>query len=339
MQTRKHALEDPPVTPSSELSNLGSPALIEPSMLHLPTPESYTSVSSPTTSSHSPPPKKQRTRRNAKTDEEKAARAEERALRNRKAAQDSRDRRKRQHEILEIENQRLQKENDMLKQRLDMLEGRITSMEGSQVDMNDGVDEEVGSDFVQTHYPAVVMSYDQPCHTISLPSISPRSSQRPMMPSLRSNTSKKISTHLSISMVSHKTSYSTNLCNFPRPRQVTYSPRITMWEKLLFESYATFDSLNTGSLENGAEIKTEAFFGNVFVSDKAAVTMGGDVDRFGLVFMSLRLVGLLGDNEDGCAGDGIIYRWNTLIVHITSLICPFDFKLVLNTKDGSLHSG
>jgi hypothetical protein len=311
MQTRKHGLEDPPVTPSSELSNTDSSAIIEPSMLHLPTPESYTSVSSPTISSDSPPPKKQRTRRNAKTDEEKAARAEERALRNRKAAQDSRDRRKRQHEILEIENERLQKENDMLKQRLDMLEGRITSMEGSQVE-----DEEVGSDFVQTHCPAVVMSYDQPCHTISLPSISPRSSQRPMMSTLHSNTSKKISTPISISMVSHKTFYLTNLCNFPKPRQVTCSLRITLSEKLLFESYATFDSLNTGSLENGAEIKMEASFGSLFVSDKGAVAVCGDADRFGLV-------GFTGDNEDGCAGDGIIYRWNTLIVHITSLICPF----------------
>jgi hypothetical protein len=328
MQTRKHSLEDPPVTPSSELSNIDATSIIEPSMLHLPTPESYTSVSSPTNSSYSPPTKKQRTRRNAKTDEEKAARAEERALRNRKAAQDSRDRRKRQHEILEIENQRLQKENDMLKQRLDMLEGRITSMEGSQVDVKGGVkDEEVGSDFVQTHCPAVVMSYDQPCHTISLPSpmiprktslpsISPRSFRRPIMPTLSSNASKKISTRISISMVSHKTSYSMNLCNFPIPQQVTYSSRITLSEKLLSESCATFDSLNTGSLENGAEIKMEASFGNVFVSDKNAVAVCGDVDRFGLV-------GLPGDNEDGCAGDGYIYRWNALIVHITSLICAF----------------
>ena len=327
MQTRKHSLEDPPVTPSSELSNIDASAIIEPSMLHLPTPESYTSVSSPTTSNYSPPTKKQRTRRNAKTDEEKAARAEERALRNRKAAQDSRDRRKRQHEILEIENQRLQKENEMLKQRLDMLEGRITSMEGSQVDVNGGVeDREFGSDFVQTHCPAVVMSYDQPCHTISLPSpMTPRtslpsillhSSRHPIMPTLSSNASKKIST--SISMVSHKTSYSTNLCNFPIPQQVTYSSRITLSEKLLFESCATLDSLNTGSLENGAEIKIEASFGNVFVSDKGIVAMCGDVDRFGLVF--LRLVGLPGDNEDGCAGEGTIYRWNTLMVNITSLI-------------------
>jgi hypothetical protein len=335
MQTRKHSLEDPPVTPSSSaLSNLDVSSIIEPSMLHLPTPESYSSsVSSPTASHYSPPAKKQRTRRNAKTEEEKAERAEERALRNRKAAQDSRDRRKRQHEVLEKENLRLHKENETLKQRLDILEGRIIGMEGSQVmDGNSEVtDGEVGSDFVQTHYPAVVMSYDLLCHTISLPSpprkprtslpsISLRSSRRPIMPTFSSNVSQ---TSTSFSMASPRKFYSTNLCNFPISQRVTYSSWIMQSGKLLFESRATFDSLNTGSLEIGAKMKMEASFGRVSLSDKGAIAIRGDLYRFALEFLSL---GLLVGNEGGCTGDGIINRWNTLIVDIILLIHVLEFK-------------
>jgi Basic region leucine zipper len=315
MQTRKRSFEETPATPSSEI-DFADVASIEPSMLHLPTPESYTSsVSSPSVSECSRPQKKQRTRRNAKTEEEKTARAEERAVRNRKAAQESRDRRKRQYDLLEVENTQLRKENELLKQRLDALEGRITTMEVSgEMEGKDIGEAEVGSDFVQTHYPAVVMSYDQQCHTISLPpptvprrtspnSISRRSYLRPTFPDI--NTHKRKST--GYSTVSTTMFNLKNLCSFPICRQVTFPSRIMELEKLASKSCATSESLNTGSLDFGAEMKMEFFFGDVFLFSEGAVFTGGNAYWFELAFV--RLVELLADNEEDWAEFDSIYRW------------------------------
>jgi hypothetical protein len=328
MQTRKRSFEEIPATPPSE-TDVADVASIEPSMLHLPTPESYaSSVSSPSVSECSPPQKKQRTRRNAKTEEEKATRAEERAVRNRKAAQESRDRRKRQYEILESENAQLRQENELLKKRLDALEGRITTME--VLDGMEGKETgevEVGSDFVQTHYPAVVMSYDQQCHTISLPpppsprrtfpnSISRRFYLHPTFPDI--NIHKRKST--GYSTVSRTIFNLKNLCSFPMCRRVTFPSRIMKLERLASKSCATFESLNTGSLDFGAEMKMFFIFGDVFVIDEGAVFTSGNAYWFELAFV--RFVGLLADNEEDWAGFDSIYRRKYSGCNIKVIILP-----------------
>jgi len=74
-------------------------------------------------------PAAKRTKRKARTEEEKEARQHERVMRNRRAAQESRDRKKRQFEALEEENRLLQEERDQLKQRIGTLELRLTRFE------------------------------------------------------------------------------------------------------------------------------------------------------------------------------------------------------------------
>lgn len=130
-----------PLSPSSNVSDPSTPLttfpysitphLVSPSQLILsdivvkrPCPSSPASSMS---SSVEPAPKK--TKRKARTDEEKEARANERIMRNRRAAQESRDRKKRQFEALEEENQHLQEERDQLKKRIETLELRLQQFE------------------------------------------------------------------------------------------------------------------------------------------------------------------------------------------------------------------
>jgi len=183
MHTRKRSLEEaaksPPPTPPTNASAFSfneNNSVIEPSMLRLLTPESTASPpSTPGTCQdldqvdEERPKKKQRSRRNAKTEEEKKARAEERALRNRRAAQESRDRKRQLFEALEKDNERLRMENLLLKEKLASLECRVTIMESTDSvvsggDMIPPVKEEVGekNEIAQAHYPAVSSDFVLP---------------------------------------------------------------------------------------------------------------------------------------------------------------------------------
>jgi len=255
-----------------------------------------------------PPQKKQRTRRNAKTDEEKQARSEERAKRNRRAAQESRDRKKKQLEHLEKDNERLRQENDLLMSRMELLESRMKRLEQhglGQEEVKQEVDE-----IVQAHYPAVVMSLGQQCQTISSPP--PRQTQR-LSQKLHSSTSILTRSLLSnqacrrmCSRLKQKQSQRlqttllplTNLCSFLQHQWMISSLRIS-YLNVCTNSCATFDSLNTGSLENGAEkgktlLAYESEFGGLFM------VMNGIVSRF----LSMEIyMGLLGT----WAGDSGIF--------------------------------
>jgi hypothetical protein len=249
-----------------------------------------------------PPQKKQRTRRNAKTDEEKQARSEERAQRNRRAAQESRDRKKKQLEHLEKDNERLRQENDLLMSRMELLESRMKRLEQhglGQEEVKQEVDE-----IVQAHYPAVVMSLGQQCQTISSPP--PRQTQR-LSQKLHSSTSILTRSLLSnqacrrmCSRLKQKQSQRlqttllplTNLCSFLQHQWMISSLRIS-YLNVCTNSCATFDSLNTGSLEIGAEkgkslLACESEFGGLFM----VMVMSEIVSRF--LSMEIYYMGLLG---------------------------------------------
>ena len=125
-----------PSTPLTTFPYSITPHLVSPSQLILsdlvvvkrPCPSSP--AESSMSSSVEPTPKK--TKRKARTEEEKEARANERIMRNRRAAQESRDRKKRQFEALEEENRHLQEERDQLKERIDRLELRLQQLESDQ---------------------------------------------------------------------------------------------------------------------------------------------------------------------------------------------------------------
>jgi bZIP transcription factor len=309
MQTRKRALEVifVPASPGLDIPESSpQPSFIQPSMLHLPTPESFVSSPPPTPSNitdsiSDQPNKKQRTRRNAKTEEEKAARAEERAERNRKAAKESRDRKKDLYNTLEQENERLRTENQMLRERMQSLEERFAIMEVSEVKQQYG-DGEMQIDFGQTHCPAAVMSHDQQCHpiSISLPSQNTRCSQKSRNPSLSISdafnpTPVKRSTRSTSQTLTPQRSTSRRSLNLPNKTSITFSPqslchtstgqrenlspRLPTSMRLLFDSCATLDGLNASSLDRGAEIISQASFGEVSVADKRFLLTGADVEH------------------------------------------------------------
>jgi len=316
MQTRKRAMQEftfsfPP-TPGLETQTSTSPqppTMVQPSMLHLLTPESSV-PSEPSTPSYlnsletDPPKKKQRTRRNAKTEEEKLARAEERAVRNRRAAQESRDRKKKLYDVLEQENERLLAENQHLRERMQRLEERFAGIEDMEVkDVKEEVEQVEGggeNELARTH-PAVVLSLDQQCRASS--SVSPpsqissyntistsfRRNSIPRLPFTTTPRSNNLTTKTSnttkatkrtkrtppnTSMYS-RTSSPTTSTRSPEC-QKTFSPQMTSSMELLFDSCATFDSLNTGSLDRGAEMTSEASFGEVSMADESFLLTGAD---------------------------------------------------------------
>ena len=153
-------------------------------------------------------------------------------MRNRRAAQESRDRKKRQFELLEEENRRLQEENQRMKRRIEQLESQQIQL---QLPMSPEliVKEEFSSpeSFESTFHPAVMESKnDQQCLSISLKNSYSLMNYQFWM-SLRMNLHPLFSTLFSlmirISLMHHK-------------GMLAYSP-------------ATFNSLNTGSLFTGAE--------------------------------------------------------------------------------------
>ena len=268
MQTRKRSLEES--TAISTFSEEPS-ATVEPSLLQFPTPPASTSSvpSTPTPSSDSSqtddrPMKKQRGRRNARTEEEKKARAEERALRNRRAAQESRDRKKKQFELMENENRGLLEENKLLKEKLAALEGKLSALE--QLESEELVEKseeeqvlEVTNDFATTHYPAEVMFHDLQCQAISQfrPLLSRISISPPfsITPSILSSREKKILNSCSPipirrrKAVASLTSLSTLII-----QRTSSSPQSTTLQQLSSEFRATLDGLNTGSPDCGAEM-------------------------------------------------------------------------------------
>jgi hypothetical protein len=265
--------------------------------------------------------KKQRTRRNAKTEQEKQTRADERALRNRRAAQESRDRRKKQLEHLEGDNEQLRTENESLRKRLELLESRVNGMAQELVqEVKPEVDE-----IVPTHYPAVVMSLDQQCQTISsspLLQTQPSSQKRPsstsiLKLSLRSNRLySQMLNKLNLSNSQTICPPLTNLRNFLLLQWMISSLRISC-PSACIDSCATFESLNTGSLDIGAALKSNSFSGYESVSDDYSVGMDGVVFR--LWFMGLIEV------QDSCASLGSMLIYGNVIsvqlLHFEFLIC------------------
>jgi bZIP transcription factor len=312
MQTRKRAMQEFtfsfPTTPGLEIQTSASPqppTMVQPSMLHLPTPESFVS-SEPSTPSYldpldtEQPKKKQRTRRNAKTEEEKVARAEERAVRNRRAAQESRDRKKKLYDVLELENERLRAENKHLRERMQRLEERFAGVEDMEVkEVKLEVEGGEGDELARTH-PAVVLSLDQQCRAGLVSPPSQISSCNRISTSFCRNPSPRypsLSTPLSTSPTTKtfnttKTSNTTKMTPPNTPTytrnsspttstrspecQKTFSPQMESLTDLLFDSCATFDSLNMGSLDRGAEMTTEASLGEVSMADESFLLTGAD---------------------------------------------------------------
>lgn len=270
MHTRKRSIDQ-----ASEAASV-----VEPSQLLLLTPQSQASPSPvPSTPQPSSSHKKQRTRRNAKTEEEKQARADERALRNRRAAQESRDRRKKQLEQLETDNERLRAENDSLRNRLEILESQVNGMaQELEQDPKREVEE-----IVPTHYPAVVMSLDPQCQTISSPPLrqmptTPPSSTSTSTLSLRSKRSHN--QMLNQSNPSNSQTICLSLTNLPFClRQWMISSLRISCPTACIDFCATFESLNTGSLDIGAGLKCNSVSGCESVSDGYSVEMDGVVFR------------------------------------------------------------
>jgi hypothetical protein len=315
MQTRKRAMQEftfsfPP-TPGLETQTSTSPqppTMVQPSMLHLLTPESSVSSEPPTPSyldslETDQPKKKQRTRRNAKTEEEKIVRAEERAVRNRRAAQESRDRKKKLYDVLEQENERLLAENQHLRERMQRLEERFAGIEDMEVKEVKEVKEEVeevegdGEDELARTHPAVVLSLDQQCRASSLSPTSKISSHNSISTSFRRNPVRRYpspSTSRSNNLTSNTTkttkrtkrtppntsmysriSSPTTSTHSPECQKI-FSPQMTSSTEFLFDSCATFDSLNIGSLDRGAEMTTEASFGEVSLADESFLLTSAD---------------------------------------------------------------
>jgi len=260
MQTRKRSLEE--VFPNNFDVQLTS-TLVEPSMLHFPTPESCTSAPSTPAGtkdsgdSDGPAFKKQRKRNKPKSPDDLKSREDERAAKNRRAAQESRDRKRQHYETLEGDNERLRLENQSLKERLESLEGRMEKLESQDT----CVEETKEEDPAQTHCPAVVMSHDQQCQAGSLRPFQPtitRTAPSIFCPSFLNHTnppsqSKRISTFFSTSqtLTIHPNSTTTStslLLHLSRLSLLQTSSR----------SCATLDSLNSGSLDSGAKLWVSA---------------------------------------------------------------------------------
>jgi hypothetical protein len=135
---------------------------------------------SPSPSASAEPPAK-KVKRKARTEEEKEVRAHERTMRNRRAAQESRDRKKRQFEVLEEENKRLLEENQQMKRRIELLEQRHQLFTITTPPTDDDVvivkseeEEETAGIFSSKsfestfHSAAMKFNKDQQCHSISL---------------------------------------------------------------------------------------------------------------------------------------------------------------------------
>ena len=152
-------------------------------------------------------------------------------------------------------------------------------------------------EIVQAHYPAVVMSSGQQCQTISSPP--PRQTRQPSQkllsstltsrPSLLSNqTCKQTSSPLERKQPQIFL-HSTNSCNFLQSQWMTLFSRNSCLNACT-DSCATFESLNTGSLEIGAERKRLSFWWYESVFCGLSVVMKAIL--FGLLRMEL-LMGLL----------------------------------------------
>jgi Basic region leucine zipper len=265
MYTRKRALAESlgQTTHQNPSSVNVDSSTVEPSLLQLASPPASLASSLPNSPTPEPSddghqPKKQRIRRNAKTEEEKKARAEERALRNRRAAQESRDRRRKQFEHMESENKELMTENLLLKEKLATLESKLSLLEQAESDeilaVNDinsqGAEAEDG--IATTHYPAVIMYQDQLCQAI--PSLLHPSSTPSLISTYQAN---QTISHISLDPVQstirrkQSAAHSTNFW-ISTVQQPIFSP-MTFLQIVQSEFYATFDGLNIGSPEKGAE--------------------------------------------------------------------------------------
>jgi len=260
-------------TPSTPLTTWPYSALLTPQSIISPsqlvltdliTPATSTikrpSPSSPSASSSSAEPPAKKAKRKARTDEEKEARAHERTMRNRRAAQESRDRKKRQFEVLEEENKRLQEENRQMKQRIEQLEQQQqqqqqrftppTEYSPRPTEYNTDViikSEDQGviefssaENFESTFHPAVMefSTKDQQC--LSIISLNKNLLLLPYF--LTTLLFQLQQTWMNLPIFSTLFSLTITRISLMNNGMLTYSP-------------ATFNSLNTGSLFTGAENK------------------------------------------------------------------------------------
>ena len=284
MQTRKRSLRE---VSSGDADVRLPPTLVEPSKLHLPTPERCISSapSTPAGTQHSdhsegPSVKRQRKRNTAKTPADIKAREDERAARNRRAAQESRERKRQLFESLESDNERLRQENQALKERLASLEACMEKLESQEA----VVEEVKEEDPAQTHCPAVVMSRDQQCQAES-----PRSFQPTTL-----FTTPSTSFHCSLNLASSISPFrhiKTTFNFYSIPYRISIRPNLTTTSTFprrprsqpfplayLSRVCATLDSLNSGSLESGAKF---------WVSSEARCAC--DPGRFGSWYLAIGL--------------------------------------------------
>jgi len=234
----------PPLTtwPYSALSGT-THSLVTPSQLVL---TGFIKGPSPSLPENPVAPRSKRTKRKAKTEEEKEARAYERTMRNRRAAQESRDRRKRQFEALEQENRRLQEENLRMKERIEQLEKQQqqfallvdqTHPSPTDTSLERVVKLESYSPqlFESTFHPAV-MEYDLQClHSTFVQNLS-------ILMRYRDSCPLSLQTIMIIAFLPplFSTVFSLTMRTFLMNEMSPYLP-------------ATFNSLNTGSLFTGAD--------------------------------------------------------------------------------------
>lgn len=195
-------------------------------------------------------------------------------MRNRRAAQESRDRKKRQFEVLEEENRRLQDENAEMKRRIEQLEAQqqqynlifdsnVTPPPAGENDLADEaiVKTEVFSpeSFDMTFHPAEMEFNDPQCRSISLAITTPFLLA---MTSLRLWQRRQLQLFSTLFSLMTKTWIS--LLNVETPAYLLP---------------ATFNSSNTGSLFTGAENRLCRFTGQ---KENECVDLGrGFVDRLG----------------------------------------------------------
>jgi len=207
------------------------------------------------------------------------------------------------YDVLEQENERLLAENQHLRERMQRLEERFAGMEDMEVKEVKEEVEEVeggGEDGLARTHPAVVLSLDQQCRASSVSPPSQISSYNTISTSFRRNpvhrypfpttprsnnlttktsntnkTTKRNKTTPPNTSIYSRNSSPTTSTRSPEC-QKTFSPQMTSLTELLFDSRATFDSLNTGSLDRGAEMTTEASFGEVSMTDESFDLTGAD---------------------------------------------------------------
>ena len=265
MQTRKRSLEDV----SSRDADVPLPlTLVEPSMLHISTPERCTSsaASTPARTRHTddaedPPVKKPRKRSKAKTPDEIKACEDERAARNRRAAQESRERKRQLFESLESENEQLRQENRALKEQLATLEAWMEKFESQEAVVEEVKDENPA----KTHCPAVVMSRDQQCQARSLRTFPPT----PFLPIPSIFFHSSLNPESSISQL-HQVKTTSNFSSIRSQISIIQSNSMTTSTFLrrphsqpcplayLSRPCATLDSLNSSSLDSGVKFWTSS---------------------------------------------------------------------------------